>query len=415
MGKGSTGRGLAHCIVFRNTPSMTYSSRYALRETIGGALLIAALWFEAEIGSYRSVDPGPESREPIGAGHGEPELRVCTQNLHDYAVVRSDRDRWQSGQLKESLHNKIAALVERMTRASCDVVGVQEVGGETAEQALRNLQFLAEELGSKTRRKFVAHVGEVNAGPIRAGVLIAADVATVLEVKSERGINLPSLFPLGPAHKAPRVPLLVRLRIAPRSGAATREFVFVTVHLKSKVDGWKDPTGTDFEAVRMESAEAVRQQLEAVMVGKPAEAVAVIMGDFNSNPGHGAMEIVAGRYKLADFSKNGECRLDEKLRPECKRQLPRTAAFVPLFGSAVTKGNNSYDIGRGKSPEDHRNANPQYASFLFRGKPILLDEVFVSKDDLELVTGDGGKATIGTEGRFHHGSDHKLMWVEFNW
>jgi hypothetical protein len=254
-----------------------------------------------------------------------------------------------------------------MVEAKCEIIGVQEVYGKSTAEALSNLEKLGEHLGKERGRTFQAVVGEIEYDEIRTGFLIDRSVATVKSVSSPRERNLPKLTPFTRSSRPSRYPLGVVVRTI-RSGS---ELALVSIHLKSKVMGFKDPTGTEFETVRMAQAEQAR-----LFASELPAKTRLILGDRNSASGSATDLILQGALTLKDFSR---CGLTRELTPlNCP--VRREPDFRPLFAENT-------------------------ASILHKGVPELIDMIYLSGDSIR-------KIAAGVTGEFFKGSDHKLLWVK---
>ena len=74
----------------------------------------------------------------------------------------------------------------------------------------------------------------------------------------------------------------------------------------------------------------------------------------------------------------------------------RSPSLVGLFGLRLERF-------PGKFPE---------GSHMYRGKEALLDEAFMPAEDLGLVTRSDNTLSIGYQGEYFKGSDHKLLYLE---
>lgn len=286
-------------------------------------------------------------------------------------------------------------LIRRMIEAGCDIVAVQEISGRSDKVALGHLRAFASALSSADARQYIAYIGAAPGSNIRNGFLVATERAHVLRQESYVMRNLPKLQPLGPERRSLRGPDALIVSVRDREADRSYELAVLTMHFKSKVAGWKDPSRTEFEATRMEMAEGLRRIAEELASEVGEDGAVVILGDRNSDPDSASAAILSGSRSLADFL-GGVCILRGAGRPIC-REASHEASFVALFGG-----------------EDVR-VPGERGSYRYRGHVSYLDGALISADDVPLVLGSDGNFVAGVVGAFNKGSDHKLLWIELNW
>lgn len=370
---------------------------------VGPLLCLTMLWLTG--------CPARSAGDERAAGEPRGELRVCGENLDRFGQPRHERgsgDEGRSGadgrrgkrRRRDRSEGQLEFLVQRMKDARCDIVAVQELYGGDKAEAEKNAATLARALSDATNREFRAFAGESEDVAIRNGFLVASDLGTVVEVKSYDDEPLLRLKSYGPVGKFQRPPIGLFLRLPGQAGERdTPISVFVlNFHFKSRSFGFKDIFHTDFETLRMEMAETTRRifEREAQWVGK--NGIAVMLGDRNNEIGSATAEILSGVKRLEDFQRQGACELDEALRPRCNIPISRPRAIVPLLELRAERGE-------------------AVASYRYRGKEEVIDEILVPEHQLPLLErGDGRRARglrVGVEGDFFRGSDHRLTWAEF--
>ena len=315
-------------------------------------------------------------------------VRICSQNLHNYGAPERKPKATSKRSRRRQVSNE-EFLLQRFVAANCDVIAVQEVTGSTTKDSLRILQRLARLTSERTARPFQAVVAEKGDGRIRSGFLLASDRSKLLSTQSFYDVDLPRLQRLGPSRIFTRSPLLVRLQIA------NNKLLVMNMHLKSKVDAWRDPTETAFEAQRMESTAALRQLLLKELSSEKPGTAAVILGDRNTDSGSAASEVLAGTRELSDFQGLQLCRVDNELRASCPDNLPKRK---PVFLDLMEVFNRQ------------RAAAEQVRSYRYRGELSALDAIFLSAEALPLA--GQPLPRLGMEGVFGKGSDHKLVWLD---
>lgn len=369
------------------------------RTSIIAGLAMAA---RSSVLSVLLLHPASASEPAASAADGVPEVRICTQNLRRFGepersgVRRSNPARGRTRQLD--------ALVDRFLAGRCDVVAVQEVYGRSEKEARQNLNRLAASLSERAGRRFRAEVGDARDPVIRNGLLFAEDIDPGARVRSHDGEQVPSLSRHRPSGYFIRAPLSIAFNVR-KAGSGDREggvrFFVLNVHAKSRRGGEKDPTGTQFEAVRLESAEAIRMIVERELAEHPS-TVALIVGDRNSDELSASARVMLGERRLADFrTPDGDhgavpvCRISKRLEPECQSP-PRDPELVGLF-----------ELRRRISPKEHRGG-----SFRYRGAESLIDEIIVERSDLPLFRKASGSLAISFAGTLGEGSDHRLLVAE---
>ncbi|MCB0324154.1 MAG: hypothetical protein KDD69_11300 [Bdellovibrionales bacterium] len=314
-------------------------------------------------------------------------VRFCTQNLFRY----DDPERKTKAATRRK---QLDALIERMASARCDVVALQEVMGRSKREALQVATRLGTGLSRRTGRQFEAIIGDTNTEDMRNGMLVASDTFTVQKVRSYRREPAPKLSVLGPPTYFPRGPLAVEL-LDKRGGRV----LVITMHLKSKANAWKDPTGTTFESLRLQLAEGLRRLALAHAAKLGTNTRLVILGDRNSSETSASADVLAGVRTLADFSLSGRCGLDGELRSECEPNRSKEGVLKPLI-----------EWKRSREPKSLRGGTYRY-----RNREEILDEIYVPLDQVSFYTRRDGSIAAGLEGRYYRGSDHKLAWAEMRW
>ncbi len=298
---------------------------------LGAVTLIALLAAAYEMGSpgdpqntqqYSQRSDGTRIEGPRGEGaRNQGGIRVCSQNLFRFGSEKFSKN-------KEKREKQKTFLVSRMKRAACDVIAVQEVSGKNRWRAGQLLQELADSLGQRSGRRFKAFVGDSQDAYIRNGFILAEDLGSVVSFDSYWRETLPKIQKRGRPRSFVRGPVSLELELAqPRSGIS--RLLLFSVHLKSKSNSWKDPTRTEFEVYRMESAQAVREIALKALEKSPEGTMLFVMGDRNSTEGSASADTLEGAYELSDFHEN--CRLTEKIEVTCVSEPKRRGKLLGLF------------------------------------------------------------------------------------
>ena len=329
-----------------------------------------------------------ETTSPDAKAGGEPisSLRICSQNLFRFGEIKRRRKPAKQKQY----------LVKRMKKARCDIIALQEVIGESRSEALSIIAPLAESLQKATKREFAAYAAEENAGNMRNGFLVAADIGRVQSVASWHRQALPRLQVLGPPRRWHRGPLALHIALAGAKGP--QDLLVVSMHLKSKYEHWKDPSGTSYEIERMESAEALRELSLKKAQELGPKTTLIVLGDRNSQIFSASAHILEGQRLLGDFRSNSHCSLTTELSPDCGGREKEPRRLLGLFA-------HQKRLCKGKC---------NIASYRYRRKGELIDEVYLRPKELHLVQKDDKSLRIGLEGQFFKGSDHLLLWAELD-
>lgn len=332
------------------------------------------------LGFFGVAEAEEEDKEP---------LRVCTQNLYRFGA--------EEGKKKTNPEKQKSYLATRIKQAGCQVVAFQEVWGETEKAAKKAITPLVSEINQRTGKKFKLIFGDSLDSHIRNAFLVAEDLGRVVEVRQYLRSVLPKLQPLGPAPNYTRGPVGILLELAPRfrrEGKPARLYL-VTMHFKSKANGWKDPTGTEFETLRMEMAAGLYRDVAEDVRRFGRDTLVFILGDTNSDWNSASAEILQGVRELKDFSKAGGCRLNDHLEAVCPGVKHRPL-FVPLFSYRRESSGDKAALG----------------SYRYRGKWQQIDEILIQSAQLDYVLRSTGTPAIGMKGKVNRGSDHLLLWVE---
>lgn len=312
---------------------------------------------------------------PPGSALASVTVRVCTENLERVGKA-------SFGKHAESTPEQTAALVARFQEARCDVIAVQEVYGKSKEEGAETLERLSSALSRAAGEEFKSFVGESQFDEIRNGFILRSRLGRVLQLESPDEPDLPKLVPLERSHRPTRLPLALVLDVA----GAGQQLILVNIHLKSKVGSFKDPTGTEYETIRMESSEQARQFVKHEQQAVKHPGVTVILGDRNALPASASAAILSGSLRLKDFQLGGACRLNDQLEPACGERPGQPEEFVPIFTNQSSEGSD-----------------------LYHGKQEMIDAVYL---DAAYFKERNGKIGSGIVGRFFVGSDHKLLWVD---
>ncbi|HQH28090.1 MAG TPA: hypothetical protein PLP17_11885 [Oligoflexia bacterium] len=322
-----------------------------------------------------------------------PVLRVCSQNLHRFGDPEAAAKR-KTGREQQR------ALVRRMRQASCDIVAVQEIYGESHREAKRNLSRIARALSKASGRQFAYFTGDSFDRYIRNGFLVAADVGWIVRRQDFLYHGLPKLQPLAPADNFIRGPLLLQIALSSARvkglSSPVNNVIVLTMHFKSKAESYKDASGTLFELLRMQMAAGLRDIVLREQQKLRHDGVLIILGDRNSDEGSAATEILLGKRELKEFVVGGGCRINKQLEADCAGALYRAPVLTGLLARCREQG---VPVCAG-------------GSYRYKGQWSLIDEILVRTEDTALFMDNKGAVKAGFLGQFAQGSDHRLLWAE---
>ena len=337
----------------------------------------------------------PNSVDP----RGEAELTVCNQNLENYGLFQDVRVRVPTTK-PDDIVRKGELLAQRIVRAGCDIIAVQELIGskESAEEALA---VLGEQIRQRIGRIFEGVVGPSNNKNIRNGFLYATDRVSVENRVSYAELVLPKLTEKQRQRYFARGPLEVQFRIFPQTDAPSKVITMVAFHFKSKSGGGGDPSGLDYEPWRMEMAEAMRQAVlkrhgKSVQYGGD---IVILLGDRNSDFDSASARILEGVLPLSAFQGEAPCRLSKRGVPLCKEGLSGPQTFF----SVLTEDPQTKMVA---------------GTYMYGKTYHWLDDILLGHATLPF-----GWQTPSSRGDYNSGvlyeplqaSDHALVWLTLNW
>ena len=296
---------------------------------------------------------------------------------------------------------KIEELAKRFLTARCDVIAMQEVMGEKEADAKAALEELAAQIRRVTNRIFISRVAPVAEGKMTLGYLVAQDRATVVSALSYAKIELPTIGEKERPRVFQRTPMELQLTVASRDGGEPRTVSIVNFHFKSKRGGASDPTGLEFETYRMEMAEALRRIVESRHQHSFAsgESILVVLGDRNGNFDVASARILEGSLVLANFRKDGGCRLSKRGVPLCKTGISLPQRLFSVFA----RNERSKQVP---------------GTFSYQGEYSWLDDILMPAESLPYAWRSAFKEGVYDSGVVYNpkgASDHALVYVRLNW
>jgi hypothetical protein len=331
---------------------------------------------------------------------GAPELIVCSQNLENYGVLSSVRERVK-GATQENLSDKEKALIARFEKAQCDVIAVQELLAKNAEDGKLVLEHFALLLRRRTGRIFEARAGDSQDGLLRVGMLVAKDRADIINVASYVKVELPKLSPSQKPRYFARGPLEVQLDVKPAGEGIRKTVTLITFHFKSRSGAGKDPSGLEWETYRLEEAEALRRIMQTRHAGTftSGESILIALGDRNSNFDMASAQVLQGALVLKDFQGKGRCRLSKRGVALCMQG----ATAAPVLFSALTL-----------DPETKVRPGTYIKNDLFG----WIDDILLPQESLRFAASSFDTSINYASGVIYepkNAADHALVYTTLNW
>lgn len=328
------------------------------------------------------------------------ELTVCSQNLENFGSLKDSLVR-NLELTPAAYEEKFSALIKRFVAASCDVIAVQEVLGKKEEEAQEALNSLSARLSRAAGRPFEAKVSREGDGSIRNGFIVANDRASVVNFITYAKVEMPKLLETQKAKIFERAPIEIQLEVKGQKEAESKVVTLLNIHLKSRSGAADDPTGLQFETVRMEMAESIRRLIDIrhAEAFKSSKNIFILLGDRNTGADMAAAKILEGSLALADFKTDGPCRLSKRGLPICKTEARRAQKFFsPLTLDPETKG--------------------VAGTYIYQDEASWIDDILLPANALRhalksvFVEDDYDSGTVSKP---KVASDHSLVFVRLNW
>lgn len=329
---------------------------------------------------------------------GEVDLTVCSQNLENYGMYEDSKKR-NPDLTRDDYVLKEKALVKRFSYVKCDVIAFQELLGNenNSKEAIKNLGKL---LANFTGRTYSYYIARSNDKSSRIGFLVAKDRAEVIDTVSYSRVELPKLIKGEKPRYFTRGPFEIQLKVRARGKEDTKKINIITFHFKSKSGGFKDPSKTGWEILRMQSAEALRNIVESRFKSSlgDAEQILILLGDRNTNYDSASSMILKGSHTLDMFSGKAPCRLSKRGVPLCQNGVVRP----PMFISVLT---------------DDPETSKLHGTFLYQNVYSWLDDILVAVPSLPFTWENfaiEGNYNSGISDVYPQASDHSLSYVKIN-
>jgi hypothetical protein len=330
---------------------------------------------------------------------GAPEVTICTQNLENFGTLAEWKER--TGNTSDGIYaTKISGLVERINRAQCDIIVVQELLGKDKVSTEKGAALLVKKLSEFGGKPFQAVIHRSEGQTAHIGMLYATNLVDVVNQTSYERVELPKLSDSERPRYFARAPFEVQFASKKSGNDTSRLLTVIGIHFKSKSGSENDPTGLQFETVRMQMAEAVRRivGLRHQRSLEVSDSILVVAGDRNSDPSSASARILEGALSLASFAQKGPCRLGKSATPLC---MAGSALPQRLF-SVLTRGIRTQHV-RG--------------SFSYKGVPEWIDDILIPQVSLHYAQGGAGPLDYdaGVVTTPPDASDHALAYVRLNW
>lgn len=351
--------------------------------------LLIANDLSAQSRGYKIYDEDPR---------GEVDLVVCSQNLENYGLF-DDAKKRNAKLSKDDYTLKNKALVKRFAFNKCDVIAFQELLGNenNSKEAIKKLGKL---LANNTGRVFNYYLARSNDKYSRVGFLVAKDRAEVLDTVSYSRVELPKLIEGERPRFFTRGPFEIQLKVKARGKNKTKKINIITFHFKSKSGGFKDPAKTNWEILRMQSAEALRSIVENRFKKSliDGEQILILLGDRNADLDSASARILKGTHTLSMFSGKAPCRLSKKGVPLCQSGVVRP----PVFVSVLT---------------DDAETSRLQGTYMYQNTYSWVDDILVAVPSLPFTWENfavEGNYNSGISDVYPQASDHSLSYVKIN-
>jgi endonuclease/exonuclease/phosphatase family metal-dependent hydrolase len=353
--------------------------RWGVKQKIATFSMLGLTLLTSSQASICQADSAPPKEQ------GRRSVVACSQNLENLGSLELMKQRGSAS--NHSVRNeKIKGLVERITRADCDIVGLQELLGSQHEGEV-TAKELADALLARTGKHFDSAVGQSGDPSSGVGFLFSAERFKLIFTGNHQAA-LPKLTFLQQTRRFVRAPFEIRLAVKD-TGAAVKALRLVTFHFKSKsTRSGSDITGLKYEDWRMESAETLRNL--ALSFKQPQELL-LLMGDRNSDLGTASARILEGHLYLSDFMRppGGQvsCKIGSEGMPLCLSE----AGHRPVFGSVLE-------------------AAKAEGSFFYKGRASWLDDILMPIEQFSFARSYHGAFVNGVVAE-PPASDHSLVYI----
>lgn len=300
----------------------------------------------------------------------ESALTFCSQNLFNFSSKDS----------KISQSSQGLDLSLRFESQLCDLVALQEVIGNDKKSATQTMEKLLRFI-NKNGRKYQYIISNGSDPRITLGYLYDSSKFELVDSEELSG-EMPKLNLVSRGRRYIRNPLMIKLR---SSLYGKGYFYVLNFHFKSKFDGWKDHTKTNFELSRMQMAEGIRQFFSQKLKKSDASDIFIMMGDRNTDQYAVSSKLLSGELLMSDFRDKNGCKIANNLSADCKVYPKNLKIFHPLLESENQKSNYTYR---------------------FKKKKELIDEIY-----LDVNSRNKHLYEYGVEHSYPNASDHSMIYL----
>jgi endonuclease/exonuclease/phosphatase family metal-dependent hydrolase len=307
-------------------------------------------------------------------------LVLCTQNIHRWGEDKKAEDR-----------KTLQYLLQRISKANCDVVALQEIPAKSFKSSEKIVEDLAREVSTRLKSSYRGLVAKTNDRYISNGFLLRTSKVKILEEKHYYRYPLPALRrSFGAPNHFSRGPFGVLLEFL--DGVEKRKIFVLTMHFKSRRNSFTDPMKTNYEGLRVEMSAALQTiAMEEAKNFNPDSLI--VLGDRNADELSASSDVLSGKREFADF-RSGSCIIDSSFQADCNSSTQKELKLVGL----LEKFKKATSEAKG--------------SLRYKGREFLYDEILIRPEDLEQAKDKYGHLMVGFEGEIGKGSDHRLLWVK---
>lgn len=242
---------------------------------------------------------------------GEPELRLCSVSFESYGLMKEVAQMNRAG--FPGFSKREAKLVSLVSQRNCDVVAIQGVIGSSEPKIQEALDLLAAKFKEATQLEWRSYRADSNNSLVANAFLVSQRIATVKSFRSFTDYILPTSteFTLERFHRGPA---MIEFLLKGDGALVERRVIVVTFKFNKNISLKRK----DLLRERMQMAQAMRDLLVRARGEGENRPIVVAIGDLFSPKYSADNLILSGRLSLADFYRDGKCKLEGSDTFVCK-------------------------------------------------------------------------------------------------